>query len=154
EKPQLDSKRIALWGDSFAHVNAPERNLVVPWDADKLPDQAEPLGGLLALLGGLFEDDVRAVFVRGGLVSYQSVLESPFIYVPHDVIVPGALTAGDLPDVAAALAPRSLQLEALIDGRNRRVSAEAAAPTYRVAQDSYRAARAEKSLQIDDRESA
>ena len=54
-----------------------------------MPDQAEPLGGLLALLGGLFEDDVRAVAVRGGLVSYASLLDSPFFYVPHDAVVPG-----------------------------------------------------------------
>ena len=33
-----------------------------------------PLGGLLALLGAVYEDDVRAVFVSGGLASYRSVL--------------------------------------------------------------------------------
>jgi hypothetical protein len=36
--------------------------------------------------------------------------------------VPGALTAGDLCDVAAALSPRPLRLEALVDGRNCRLS--------------------------------
>jgi hypothetical protein len=32
--------------------------------------------------------------------------------------VPGALTAGDLCDVAAALAPRPVRLEGLVGGRN------------------------------------
>ena len=38
------------------------------------------------------------------------------------MIVPGALTAGDLCDVAAALAPCPLRIEALVDGRNCRLS--------------------------------
>lgn len=130
ERPEIDPQRIALWGDSFAPVNPPERNLQVPWDAPKLPDQSEPLGGLLALLGALYEDDVRAVYIRGGLVSYQSVLESPFLYLPHDAIVPGALKAGDLPDVARALGSRPLRLEHLVDGVNRRVSTEAMRDAY------------------------
>ena len=46
----------------------------MPLDADKQPDLAEPLGGLLALFGALYEDDVKAVYVRGGLDGYQSVL--------------------------------------------------------------------------------
>jgi len=67
------------------------------------------------------------VSARGGLLSFQSLLESPFVYVPHDVIIPGALTAGDLADLAAALAPRPLQLAELVDGQNRRVTADEAA---------------------------
>jgi dienelactone hydrolase len=126
----VDSERIALWGDSLAPVNAADRDLKVPLDADKPPDLAEPLGGLLALFGALYEDEVKAVYVRGGLDGYRSVLNSPFVYVPHDIIVPGALTAGDLCDVAAALAPRPLRLEGLVDGQNRRVKADDLDKTY------------------------
>src|SRR5262249_30231461 len=97
--------------------------LAVPLDADPFPHFAEPLGGLLALLGGLFEESVRAVYVRGGLASYGALLESPFLYVPHDAIVPGAVAVGDLGQVASALAPRPIRLEGLVDGRNRPVAA-------------------------------
>ncbi|HEX5272284.1 MAG TPA: acetylxylan esterase [Gemmataceae bacterium] len=121
---KLDTRRVALWGDSLAPVNAADRDLKVPLDAEKQPDLAEPLGGLLALFGALYEGDVKAVYVRGGLDGYRSVLRSPFVYVPHDIIVPGALTAGDLGDVAAALAPRPLRQEGLVDGQNRRVKTE------------------------------
>src|SRR5262249_51757003 len=131
---------LALWGDSFAPVNAPDRSAVVPWDAKELPDQAEPLGGLLALLGALFEDDVRAVAVRGGLVGYASLLESPFFYVPHDAIVPGAVAVGDLVEVVGALAPRPLRLEGLVNGRNQWVAADALAKTLESAMQAYRAA--------------
>jgi hypothetical protein len=89
-------------------------------DINDEPDHAEPLGAALALLAGLFDGDIKAVVARGGLVSVRSVLDSPFICVPHDFVVPGLLTAGDLPDVAASIAPRPLRVEGLVDGTNRR----------------------------------
>jgi dienelactone hydrolase len=122
-----DLGRLSLWGDSLAPANPKERNLAVPPDADKFPDMAEPFGGLLVLFAALFDEDVQAVYARGGLVGYLSVLRSPFCYVPHDVLVPGALTAGDLGDVASALAPRPLCLVRWVDGLNRRVSPAALA---------------------------
>ncbi len=120
----VDGRKLALWGDSFAAPNPEDRETAVPWDADPLPGQSEPLGGLLALFGALFEDDVQAVCARGGLVGCASLLESPFVYVPYDAIVPGALLAGDLNDVAAALAPRALRLEGLVNGLNQLVAPE------------------------------
>jgi dienelactone hydrolase len=127
-RPELDPKRIALWGDSFAPVNPPDRRVEVPLEAEGQPDLAEPLGGLAALFGALAEKDVPAVYARGGLAAYRSLLKSPFCAVPYDVILPGILQAGDLPEVAAALAPRPLHLEDQVDGLNRRVEAPASAP--------------------------
>jgi dienelactone hydrolase len=116
-RPELDAGRLALWGDSFAPVNVdPFRD--PPQDSADAPHEAQPVGGLLALLGALYEPGVRAVAVRRGLVGFGAVLDAPFCYVPHDVIVPGALTAGDLCDVAAALVPRPVRLEGLVGGRN------------------------------------
>jgi len=120
----VDGKRIALWGDSFAEPNPPDRRFAVPLELDDSPRLAEPMGGLVSLLGALYEEEVRAVHVRGGLASYRSILESPFVYVPHDAIVPGALLAGDLDGVVRALAPRAIRQEAQVDGLNRRVGRE------------------------------
>src|SRR6185312_12272844 len=122
-RADLNAGRVALWGDSFAPANPAGQTLAVPLDADPSPRQAEPLGGLLALFTALFEDGVRAVYVRGGLTGYASVLQSQFCYVPHDALVPGALTAGDLCDVAAALAPRPLRMDGHLDGLDRAVEA-------------------------------
>ncbi|HUT32911.1 MAG TPA: hypothetical protein VNE39_05485 [Planctomycetota bacterium] len=120
-RPELDATRLALWGDSFAPVNVPPfRDM--PLESNDCPRESEPLGGLLALLAALFEEDVKAVLVRRGLASVEAMLCSPFVYVPHDIIVPGALTAGDLSDVAASLAPIPLRFEGLVDGRNCEVS--------------------------------
>ena len=117
---EVDTARLALWGDSVSPVNeAPFEDQ--PESSDKWPREVRPLGGLVALFGALFEDDVRAVVVRRGLVAFEAALGSHFCYIPHDTIVPGALTAGDLCDVAAALAPRPLRVEGLVDGRCRPV---------------------------------
>jgi dienelactone hydrolase len=143
------AERVALWGDSFAPVNARGRDLAVPLDAD-LPQQAEPLGGLLALLGALFEDAVSAVYVRGGLTGYEALLAGPFCYVPADAVVPGAMTAGDLGDVAASLAPRPLRLEGLVDGLNRLAPAEEVARSLGPAWAAYRAAGKPGALRVEE----
>jgi cephalosporin-C deacetylase-like acetyl esterase len=150
----VDAGRVALWGDSLAPANAANRDLKVPLDADKQPDVAEPLGGLLALFGALFEEDVKAVYVRGGLTAYRSVLQSQFVYIPHDSIVPGALTAGDLADVAAAAAPRPLRLEALVDGLNQRVQAKQLATSYEPARAAYASNKTDGKLQLVDEPSS
>ena len=148
QRPDVDRQRIALWGDSFAAPNAGAGDLRAPHGIDNRPGQSEPLGGLLALLGALFHDDVRAVYAQGGLSSYQSVLQSQCCHLPHDVIVPGVLTTGDLADVAAVLAPRPLRLEGLVDGLNRRVAPEALAKMYESTRTTYRTAGAEAKLAI------
>ena len=119
-----------LFRSSFARRNSRDKNLAIPLDAADAVPLAEPLGGLVVMLAALFEDDIRAVSARGSLAEFQSVLESPFVYVPHHVIVPGALTAGDLCDVAAALSPCPLQLADLVDGRNRGLTAEEVALAF------------------------
>ena len=145
-RKDVDEKRVSLWGDSFATTNAADTDFKIPRGVDGRPHQPEPMGGLLSLLGGLFDDDIARVYVHGGLSGYLSVLDSPHVYIPHDVVVPGALTAGDLCDVAAALAPRPLRLENLVDGLNRRIPIETIRRTYLPAIRSYRRAKAERQL--------
>ncbi|MCX6625128.1 MAG: hypothetical protein NTY38_29525, partial [Acidobacteria bacterium] len=123
-RPDLDGTRVAVWGDSPAPANSSRLLLDESLNAAMGPDiqyQAEPLGGLLAVLAGLYEERVRAVAVRGGLTGFLSVLEDRFAYVPGDVIVPGILECGDISDVIAALAPKAVLLRDMVDGRNRRV---------------------------------
>lgn len=129
----VDGGRIALWGDSFAGANGAEVNFKVPHAADGWPGLSEPVGGLLALFGSLYEDDVKAAAVGGGLASYQSVLGHFAVLTPHGDAVPGALTAGDLSDVAASLAPRPLRLERMVDQRNQLVGADALRKAYAAA---------------------
>ncbi|MBL8795090.1 MAG: acetylxylan esterase [Planctomycetia bacterium] len=148
QRPDLDGKRLALWGDSFAPVNPAEREFVTPHGSEGRPHQPEPLGGLLALLGGLFDDDIRAIHARGGLGSYQSVLQGPCCYLPHDAVIPGVLTIGDLPELTAALAPRPLRLEGVVDGFNRPAAGEALAAMLKPARAAFATAKADDRLQV------
>ncbi len=136
-RPEFDARRLALWGDSFSARNPRDANLAMPLDAaDSLP-LAEPLGAFVVLLTALFEDEIHAVSARGGLPGFQSLLESQFVYVPHDVLVPGALTAGDLCDVLAGLVPRPVQLAELVDARNRPLTAEETALAFAQVNETY-----------------
>jgi len=146
----VDAERIALWGDSFVEPNPAGREFRMPRHLDGRPRRSEPLGGLLAMLGGLYEDRLAAVCVRGGLSDFASILDGQFVYLPHDVIVPGLLTAGDLPDLAAALAPRPLRLEWLVDGLNRRQDARSTRRGYGPAIEAYKKAGASERLVIAD----
>jgi cephalosporin-C deacetylase-like acetyl esterase len=148
-RTDVDARRVALWGESFAPVNAPDTDLKVPYTAAKRPAQSEPVGGLLALLGALYEDGVRAVLARGGLSDYRSALDAPFTYLPFDAVVPGALTAGDLPHLAAALAPRFLRIESAVDGSNRRVQADRLTRTYAPTVAAYKGAEVPARLLVE-----
>jgi dienelactone hydrolase len=148
-RDDLKVRDFALWGDSFKPPNPQDTDFQVPKRVSGRPQFSEPLGGLLALLGALFEDDVKAVFIRGGLSAYGDVLSGPYVYVPHDVIVPGVLTKGDLADVAAALPPCRLKLDGLVDGLNRSLSADKVRSIYYRAVKSYQTT-APKSFSIAD----
>jgi hypothetical protein len=117
-RDDVDATRLGLWGDSFAPVN-PAEFVDPPLRINYPPYNAEPAGAILAILGALFEDNVKAVVARGCLTSYAAIMDAPAFYVPHDAVVPGALEVADIPDLAAALAPLPLRLESFVDGRNR-----------------------------------
>ncbi len=124
-RDDIDSKQLLLWGDSFVATNPREGLLdqsVGQQAGPQIIHQSDPLGSLLVLLTALYEDNVRAVAARGGLVSYLSVLEDRFCYVPQDVIIPGILETADISDIVAALAPRAVLLEGFVDGRNRQLT--------------------------------
>ena len=118
----IDATRIAVWGDSFSKTN-PDDFVFDQSDMQEsgpfTQHQAEPMGALLALLTGLYEDRVAVLAARGGLVSFLSVLEDRFCHVPQDVIVPGILEMADVADIVAALNAQPILLESFVDGRNK-----------------------------------
>jgi hypothetical protein len=115
---------MAIWGESFAGTN-PEN-----FEFDKSPMQvpgpfaqiqAEPMGALVALLTGMYVERIVSIAARGGLLSFLNLLEDRFCHVPQDVIVPGILNAGDVPDIVGAQTSRAVLLERFVDGRNKTV---------------------------------
>lgn len=142
-------ENASLWGDSLAALNPPERSEVVPYGVDNPNAEAEPSAGLLVLLTALFEDNVNAVYARGTFASFRSLLDSQFLYVPHDSVVPGALTMGDVADIAAALVPRPLLVECLVDGLNRRVPFDTIAVAFAPTSQAYRLADASEQFSLN-----
>ena len=102
----------------FAPPNAPERDLKLPLgirdEAASLRAAREPV----ALLGGLYEEDVHGVYARGGLVGIE--LRWP----PGSVLAarcddPGRADGGRFQCPATGFAPRPLALVGMVDGLNR-----------------------------------
>jgi dienelactone hydrolase len=132
----VDRSRLGIWGESFEPSLPADAQFRYPRRIDR-PNESSPLGALLALLATLMEEDVDAVTVRGGLISHASILSSPFVQIPHDIVIPGALDAGDLADLVAALAPRAVRFEELVDGTNRRVPLSSLDKEYASARAAY-----------------
>jgi dienelactone hydrolase len=125
-RADVDAARIMLWGDSFTETNPRGLRIYEDGEQQMGPQifwQAEPLGSALAVMTAFYEDGVRGVATRGGLVSFLSVLGDRFCYVPLDIIVPGILEAGDLADMVGRLAPRAVWMEVPVNGRNQALNA-------------------------------
>lgn len=131
---KLGYQSMAIWGDSFAAPNDAKTTLAVPYDNNvKLPRQSEPMGGTLALLGGRIGGTrVKGIYVRGGLVSFASLLDSPFCYFPHDAVIPGSVVYDntDIRNLASYYGQKSLRMEGLVDGLNRRVDQQTLEKTF------------------------
>ena len=76
------------------------------------------------------------------------MLENAFAYIPNEDVILGVLKAGDVADSAAALAPRPLAMEGLVNGRNIRVEESALRRTLEVARAAYREAGAAEGLTV------
>lgn len=137
-RTDIDRLRIAVWGDSLAPANPSGEDIRVPYQTNRSPHLSEPTAALLALLAGLFEEDVAAVNAAGGLYAYQSVLDSPFLYLPADAIVPGLLTVADVADIVAALPPMPVRLERMVDGQNRPAPDKTVHEAFVLARQTYR----------------
>jgi len=142
-------ERVLLWGDSLAAINPPERSEVVPYGVDNPNVQAEPSAGLLVLLTALFEDKASAVYARGTFASFQSLLDSHFLHVPHDSVVPEALTVGDVADIAAALVPRPLRIRCSIDGLNRGIPSDTITVAFAPTSQAYHLANASEQFSVN-----
>ncbi len=91
----IDGKRLAVWGDSFAKVNVKDTVVAVPLDVDG-PAISEPGGANLALLAGLFDENVKVVYARGGIDPNDPLTGSAYLWLPHDAVVPGPTPVGSL----------------------------------------------------------
>jgi cephalosporin-C deacetylase-like acetyl esterase len=120
-------------------------------DADKqhLHVIGKGQAGLWCLYMAALDDRIPNLICTGSLLSYRLLAQSDRYLYGADVFIPEILQYLDLPDVAAAVAPRPLVFIEPKDGMKKTVDAQLAIEAYRRAQAAYRIAGAEKNLQIE-----
>lgn len=118
-RKEIDKQKLAVCGVAFSMLNTKATKLTVPLDAPNFPHIAEPGGPLLALLGALYEDDIRVVYTGGGLANYGLLLNQPYLYVPHDAVVPGVIPTGDVLAFDVVLGSQRVRQEVAVEEGNR-----------------------------------
>jgi len=100
-----------------------------------------------------FEDSISKIALIEPLISYSSIVMNRY-YSPQLIpaTVAGALTAYDLPDLAACLAPRELLMINATDQNKERAKVELVEREMAVARSAYSAANAKEKLKIENRD--
>ena len=84
-----------------------------------------------ALLAASLDLSIGGLYLTGGLSSFASILEAENYRHPFANFVPGILKHTDLPEIAAALAPRRIVLAGPVGGDGVALTDEAAKQVYR-----------------------
>lgn len=137
ERPEVKGNCVGIWGESLVAPNGAEVRIDTPHDAGPEVRIGDPGAGVLALLASVFDERVERVLGRGMIGAYATLLDGPFIHLPHDVVVPGVLTLGDLADVAAVAGPRFLRIDRAIDATNRPLEDQRLASLWSRARQAY-----------------
>jgi dienelactone hydrolase len=91
----------------------------------------------------------KEVTLEGGLVSWSSAVKTPLTRNQLSNVVPGALQVYDLPDLAAAIAPRPLTIRNPVDAAGKPVPQAELEEAYAAARAAYKAAGAEDKLVLE-----
>ncbi len=110
-------------------------------------------GGLLVLYAAALDDRIRSVVSIGSLVSYRSIVETElYTHRPSEFVL-SALRHFDLPGVAAAIAPRPLQLLNTVDAAQLPVETEQCRAAYELTRRAYTLAGAAENFRVARAES-
>ena len=99
-------------------------------DTSRIACAGHGAAGLLAMHAAALDDRLSEVTSRGALISYRSLLAEPTYNHGVEVLVPHVLAHYDLPDIAALVAPRPLNLLGLVDHLKKEVGTGAATREY------------------------
>ena len=88
----------------------------------------------------------RLIALRESLNSYESIVQNAFYSVNANSLVAGALTAYDLPDLVASLAPRKCVISRPRNHSDEAVDPSVLAYSLKVTFDAYRAQRSGDAL--------
>ncbi|HLF93405.1 MAG TPA: metalloendopeptidase, partial [Planctomycetota bacterium] len=105
--------------------------------------------GPVVLHAAVLEETVDRVTVEGSVLSWSSVARASMTRNQLSNAVPGVLLSYDLPDLAAALAPRPLTIRNPVDPMGKPVTQAELEKAYAKVREAYKAAGAEKNLVLE-----
>src|SRR5262249_19260879 len=123
-------------------------------DATHLTALARAGLGIPLLHAAIFDGSIKKVALIDTLASYESVVMSRFYNVPATDLVSGALTAYDLTDLAARIAPRPLLMVNLRDQLSTRMNSESISSQFSVVRSAYSQQAKSSALTIKDWDSS
>jgi pimeloyl-ACP methyl ester carboxylesterase len=86
-----------------------------------------------ALFAAALDPEITSIYLAGGLVSFQNLIDTEMYSYPFANFIPGLLNHTDLPEIAATVAPRRITLAGCIDAKGFTVPGDAVRNTYRSA---------------------
>jgi dienelactone hydrolase len=102
-----------------------------------------------ALHAAALDAKIPELTLEGGILSWAAVLKTPITKDQLSSVVPGALALYDLPDLAAAMAPRKLTIKSPVDPAGKPVTQAELEAAYAKVREAYKAAGAEKNLILE-----
>jgi dienelactone hydrolase len=99
-----------------------------------------------ALHAAALDERIPELTLEGGILSWSAVVQTPITRDQLSSVVPGALAIYDLPDLAAAMAPRKLTIKSPVDPAGRPVTQAELEAAYAKAREAYKAAGVEQNL--------
>jgi cephalosporin-C deacetylase-like acetyl esterase len=106
---------------------------------------------VVLLHAAALDDRIKNVTLEEMLASYESVVEWKVHDRVFESIIPAALANYDLPDLAASLAPRRLQIINAANPRGQRMQTQLVKRVYEAAQKAFAVAGASQSFSIAER---
>jgi dienelactone hydrolase len=104
--------------------------------------------GPVALHAAVLDSRIRQVTLEKSLLSWSAVTKTPVTYNQLTNVVPGALKAYDLPDLAALVAPRSLTIKGAVDAQLKPVAQTQLDEAYKSVKEAYAKQNADKALTL------
>jgi cephalosporin-C deacetylase-like acetyl esterase len=105
--------------------------------------------GPIALHAAALDPRIGGLTLDHALVSWSDVVRTPLARGQLTNVVPGALAAYDLPDLAATLAPRTLSIQTAVDASERPLAQDELAAAYASCTSAYRALDAAARLRLE-----
>lgn len=120
-------------------------------ELESLTAYGKGAAGVAVLHAAALDERIKRVTLEEMLVSYDAVSTWKIHHQIFSDIVPGALAAYDLPELAATLAPRKLTLINAVNPRRKLMNVREVKAQYQAAQKAFAVAGATQSLVIAER---